>query len=85
MYFIGWMILVMISLGVSLIALIWALRSGQFADPVRARYLPLSGNLSLPPVKNPGKFTAEVVALLAIGGIGLLAILAPVILSLYRL
>ncbi len=85
MYFIGWMILVMISLGVSLIAFIWALRSGQFSDPVRARYLPLSGKLPLPPVKNPGKFTAEVYALFIIGGICFVAILIPIILSLQRM
>ena len=85
MYFLGWMILVMLSLWVSLVAFIWALRSGQFSDPVRARYLPLSGKLLLPPVQNPGKFTVEVYALLIIGGIGFVAILIPIILSLYRM
>ena len=85
MYFLGWMILVLVSLWVSLIAFIWALRTGQFSDPVRARYLPLSGKLPLPPGRNPEKFTPEVYALLIIGGIGFAAILAPIILSLYRM
>jgi cbb3-type cytochrome oxidase maturation protein len=85
MDFIVWMVLVMISLWMSLGAFIWALRAGQFSEQGRARYLPLSGESPTRPNKNPARFTAEAVALLAIGGIGLLAILAPVILSLYRL
>ncbi len=84
MYFIGWMILVMISLWVSVAAFIWALRTGQFSEQGRARYLPLSGELLSPSAKNPSRFTVEVYALLVIGGIGFLAILTPIILSLYR-
>jgi cbb3-type cytochrome oxidase maturation protein len=85
MYFIGWMMLVMISLWVSVAAFIWALRTGQFSDPGRARYLPLSGELPRPSAKNPAKFTAEVYVLLIIGGMGFLWILTPILLTLYRM
>jgi cbb3-type cytochrome oxidase maturation protein len=85
MYFLGWIILVILSLGVSLVAFIWALRSGQFSDPVRARYLPLSGKFPYPLVQKPGKLTVEVYVLLIIGGIGFVAILIPIILNLYRM
>jgi len=85
MYFFGWITLVAISLWVSLVAFIWALRSGQFSDQGRARYLPLRNELPLAPVKNPSKFTAVVYALLFIGGVGMLGLLAPILLSLYRL
>ena len=85
MYFYGWITLVVISLWMSLVAFIWALRSGQFSDQGRARYLPLRNEYSPAPAKNPSKITVEVYALLFIGGIGLLGLLAPVLLSLYRL
>jgi len=85
MYFFGWITLVVISLWVSLVAFIWALRSGQFSDQGRARYLPLRNEFPPAPAKNPSKLTAEVYALLFIGGMGLLGLLAPVLLSLYRL
>ncbi len=85
MYFYGWITLVIISLWVSLVGFIWALRSGQFSDQGRARYLPVRSEFPQAPAKNPSKLTAEVYALLFIGGIGLLGLLAPVFLSLYRL
>ena len=85
MYLYGWIILVGISLWVSLVAFIWALRSGQFSDQARARYLPLRDEFPPTSAENPSKLTGEVYALLIIGGIGLLGLLAPVLLSFYRL
>ena len=85
MYFFGWITLVAISLWISLVAFIWALRSGQFSDQGRARYLPLRSELPPAPAGNPSKFTAEIYALFFIGGIGILGILAPILLSVYRL
>ena len=81
----GWLLLVSLSLAISLIAFIWALRTGQFSDPKRARYLPLADELPFPPAKNPAKRTAEVYALLFIGAVGFLGLLAPVLLSLWRM
>ena len=45
MYYAGWLSLVAISLAVSIVAFLWGLKSGQFSDQDRARYLPLGSDL----------------------------------------
>jgi cbb3-type cytochrome oxidase maturation protein len=85
MVFLGWVILVALSLWVSVVAFLWGIRTEQFSDPARSRYLPLLNEFSLPAAERPAKFTVEVYALLVIATIGLLAILAPIILSLWRM
>ncbi len=79
-----WIILVAISLFVSLIAFVWALRSGQFSDQGRARYLPLSDDSTLLQVRPPSKRTKEAYVLLCIIILGSLGIVGSVILSLWR-
>ncbi len=49
-YYAGWLFLVVISLGVSIVAFIWALRAGQFSDQDRARYLALGKDLLSQPI-----------------------------------
>ncbi len=49
-YYAGWLCLVIMSLFVSIVAFIWGLRSGQFSDQDRARYLPLGPDLLSEPV-----------------------------------
>jgi len=83
MYYSGWLSLIAISLAVSLIAFVWALRSGQFTDQGRARYLPLSSEPSLTPLEKPVRRPWELYALLAVGLIGLAGISASIILSIY--
>lgn len=80
-----WVSLVVTSLWVSLAAFIWALRNGQFSEQGRARYLPLSDEFSLPPVKHPSKLSLEAYALLAIVILGFLGIVGSLLLSLRRL
>ncbi len=70
MYYFSWIVLVVISLWVSVVGFIWALKSGQFSDQTRARYLPLRDDFPLPPVKNPAKFSSEVYFLLVVLGMG---------------
>ena len=82
---IGWITLVILSLGISLLAFLWGLRNGQFSDQARARYLPLAADHPLSPPKNPGKITVEVYALLGIVGIALTGICSSIILSVLRL
>ena len=60
-----WVLLVIISLALSVAAFVWGLKSGQFADPQRARYLPISERSLAPPVPDPGRITREVYALWA--------------------
>jgi cbb3-type cytochrome oxidase maturation protein len=77
MYFIAWIILIAVSLWVSLLGFLWALKTGQFSEQGRARYLPLVGEsdhlLSLP--ENPSRLGIEVYVLLSIFGIGVLALI----------
>ena len=73
-YYVGWLYLVVVSLLVSLAAFIWGLRSGQFSDQDRARYLPLGEDLLSRPILVAGrrKQKAHATALLVIVAIGLI-------------
>jgi cbb3-type cytochrome oxidase maturation protein len=79
-----WICLVTISLSVSLLAFVWALRNGQFSDQGRARYLPLSEEFPQQPVKHPSKLTLEAYTLLFIGILGSLGIVGSLVFSLWR-
>jgi cbb3-type cytochrome oxidase maturation protein len=87
MFFSAWIILVVVSLWVSLIAFLWALRAGQFSDQARARFLPLIDEAAPPPhaVKDPSKLTIEAYALMAIAALGVAGMLASIFLSFYRI
>jgi cbb3-type cytochrome oxidase maturation protein len=84
MYLSAWVLLVVISIGISLGAFFWGVRTGQFSDPERARYLPLNNEFLPPPVKDPSKRTIEVYALILIGFMGVAVLLGTLVLSLYR-
>jgi len=79
-----WVLLVVISLAVSVAAFVWGLRSGQFADPQRARYLPISERSLAPPVPDPGRIPREVYALWVFAVMVLGILIAALILSLRR-
>jgi cbb3-type cytochrome oxidase maturation protein len=81
MYYFSWIVLVVISLWVSVVGFIWALKGGQFSDQSRARYLPLRDDFPLPPVKNPAKFSFEVYFLLAVLGMGCSVLLAVLVMT----
>ncbi|MBI4496248.1 MAG: cbb3-type cytochrome oxidase assembly protein [Deltaproteobacteria bacterium] len=81
-YSLAWILLVMASLWIALAAFVWGVRSGQFSDQERARYLPLRDGLPPAPAADPKKRPAELYVLLAIGGLGLLGLLSPLILTL---
>ena len=85
MFFSVWIVLIAVSLWVSLIAFIWALQSGQFADQNRARYLPLMDEAEKPAIDDPAKLTVEVYVLLGLATAGLLGIFTSIFFSLYRL
>jgi len=84
-FFSVWIVLIAVSLWVSLIAFIWALQSGQFADQNRARYLPLMDEAEKPAIADPAKLTVEVYVLLGLATVGLLGIFTSIFVSLYRL
>lgn len=82
MYYYGWTILVSISLWVSLLAFVWAVRSGQFSDQGRARFLPLAEGYSAAPSPHGRKHALEGYALLVIAALGTVAFLSAIYLSL---
>jgi cbb3-type cytochrome oxidase maturation protein len=85
MYFFGWITLVVITLAVSLFAFVWALESGQFSDQERARFLPL---VDLAPVVRPsrqGNGGPGAYALMAVMGLGVAMLIAPIALVLFQL
>ena len=79
-----WIILVTISLGISLVAFVWAWRNGQLSDQGRARYLPLSDELPQQSIKYPSKLTLQAYVLLFIVILGSIGIVGSVVLSLWR-
>lgn len=83
MYYSSWLSLIVISLGVSVAAFVWALHNGQFSDQRRARYIPLSSEPVLPPLRQPTKRTWELYALAIVGLLGLAGISVSIALSLY--
>lgn len=82
-YYSGWLFLVVISLLVSLTAFIWGLRTGQFSDQERARYLPLGKDLLSQPLPSlsRAKLRAHTVALFLIAAIGCTAFAAALTLG----
>ncbi len=84
-YYAGWLFLVVISLSVSLVAFIWALRAGQFSDQERARYLALGKDLlSQPIVKvSRAKQWTHIVALCVMAAAGVGAFATALILGLH--
>ncbi len=85
-YCAGWLFLVVISLAVSLAALIWAVRAGQFSDQERARYLPLGKGLLSEPILVASRAMSRVhtVCLCAITAMACIAFAAAFALSLYH-
>ena len=84
MYYTSWLFLVAISLAVSLAAFLWGLRSGQFSDQDRARYLALGGDLLSEPVvaASPRRRRLQSAALVFIVVLALAGFCAAVALSL---
>ncbi len=60
---IPWFCLMTAGLAASVALLFWGMRSGQFADQERARYLPLRGEETLPEEGRRGAFPRQVYVL----------------------
>jgi cbb3-type cytochrome oxidase maturation protein len=84
-YYGGFMSLVVVSLWVSLIAFVWALKSGQFSDQSRARYLPLVDEMPSTGAKVSPKPTVGIYALLFVIAVGMSSLVAAMVLSLYQM
>ena len=84
MFYLSWIVLTGAGVLTSIAVFLWALRSGQFGDQGRARYLPLCETDSLFPASQSPKLPGTAYALLVILGVGVIAMLSPVILTLVR-
>lgn len=87
MYLPIWVILVIVSLGSSLLAFVWALHAGQFSDQGRARYLALRDEplAAVPADPAAGRYAKiRSFALAAVGALALMSLTAAVLLSLWR-
>jgi nitrogen fixation-related uncharacterized protein len=80
-YFIAYMLS---GLVLSVLVLIWALRNRQFRDQQRARYLPLVGEADARPVEVSRTYRIQAYVLIALAGLGLLAMAATIAFSLLR-
>ena len=69
-YGFAWTFLLAASLAASLVGFFWALRTGQFTEQDRARFLPLRDQLPRPGLKNPGRVSPEVYVLAGMMGLG---------------
>ena len=85
MFYLSWIVLTGTGILVSIAVFLWALRSGQFVDQGRARYLPLWETDALSSASKSPKLSGAAYALLLILGVGVIAMLSPVILMLLRI
>ena len=85
MFYLSWIVLTGTGILVSIAVFLWALRSGQFVDQGRARYLPLCETDSLSSASKSPKLSGAAYVFLLILGVGVIAMLSPVILILFRI
>jgi len=84
MFYLGWIALTATGVLVSIAVFVWAVRSGQFSDQGRARFLPLSDEIPNPRVADPSKLSIEVYVLMGVFGMGVLAMASTIALILFR-
>ena len=84
MFYLGWIAVTVAGILVSIAVFIWALRTGQFSDQGRARYLPLGDDYPMEPAVNESRRRPEAYALLLVMASGLLAMACAVLLTMIR-
>lgn len=83
MYFPYFIAYISIGLVVSLVIFFWALKTGQFQDQQRARFLPLRDDDSMPPAKAKRAHRIEVYGLFFLATAGLATSAAMLLYALY--
>jgi len=84
MFYIGWIVLTATGILTSIWVFVWALRTGQFSEQGRARYLPLEDETLRAYVADPSKLSIEVYVLLGVFGIGIVAMASTIVFSFFR-
>jgi len=83
MYYPYFITYIIVGFVISLFAILWALKNGQFKDQQRARFLPLEDELEPPAIKRSRFNRYETYALLFLVCAGLLASMAVLIFALF--
>ena len=83
MYYPYFLAYIVIGLSISLLVFWWALKTGQFQDQQRARFLPLRGLADGPPVKDSRFSRIEIYSLFVLVAMGLAASAALLIYAVY--
>jgi cbb3-type cytochrome oxidase maturation protein len=83
MYYPYFLTYIIIGIFISLLVFSWALRTGQFKDQDRARFLPLEDEPVAGPVKIPVIRSYEMVALILLALAGLIVTAAVLMFSLF--
>lgn len=83
MYFPYFMTYILVGFAISLVVFFWALKTGQFSDQQRARFLPLEDENEPPSGQATRIQTIEIVALGILACTGLAASAAVLIFSLF--
>lgn len=83
MYFPYFVAYIVIGISISLLIFFWAVRSGQFHDQQRARYLPLRGEPAPGTVKASRLSRWEIYALFILAGTGLATTAALLLFAAY--
>ena len=83
MFYLGWLMLIAIGVGVSLAVFVWALKNGQFSDQQRARYLPLQNEHLEMPQAQAQRLPSEVYALILVVIMGIICFVSTITLTLY--
>jgi cbb3-type cytochrome oxidase maturation protein len=85
MFYLGWLMLIALGVGVSLGVFVWALKTGQFSDQQRARYLPLQNEQLVMPQEQSQRLPAEVYALILVVILGIICFVSTITLTIYWL
>ncbi len=83
MYFPYFIAYIGIGIIISLVVFSWALKTGQFQDQQRARFLPLRDDMGTPPVKTSRAHRVEVYGLFVLAVAGLAASAGVLVYALY--
>jgi len=85
MFYFGWIVLTFTGISVSIAAFLWALRTGQFSDQGRARFLPLRDEIPIEKISPPSKAPVEVYCLIAFAGVGVFSFAVTLLLLIFRI
>ena len=85
MFYVAWLTLIAVGVGISIIVFIWGVKTGQFSDQARARYLPLMDDAAADSAVRQQRLPSEVYVLMVIIALGMISIASTITLTIYWL